>query len=128
MRLPVGSLENPPLHDLLLGRSEVFVSLGRGHDLVSIGGDQALPKGALAEVTGHDSGATLGGGGEESLLRIEAQARLAGAGIWAVAVEARIGQDGPNVAVEAHRLGGAGRGTEEASGKERGQNPGRGRD
>ena len=128
MRLPLGSLEDPPLHDLLLGRGKVFVGLGRRHHLVDIGGDQALPEGALAEVTGHDGRSALGGGGKETLPGVEAQAGLAGAGIRAMAVEAGVGEDGPDVVVEAHRFGGASGGTKEASGKERGQNPGRGRD
>ena len=50
MGLPVGSLENPPLHDLLLGHGEVFVSLGRGHDLVGIGGDQKMPEWVFCDV------------------------------------------------------------------------------
>ena len=128
VRLPLSALEDPPLHDLLLCRSEIFVGLGRWHDLVGIGGDQALPEGALAEVTGHHGRSALGGGGEETLPGVEAQAGLAGAGIRAVAVEARIGQDRPDVVVEAHRLGGSGSGVESAPGQERGQNPGRGRD
>ena len=128
MRLPLSALEDPPLHDLLLCRSEIFVGLGRWHDLVGIGGDQALPEGALAEVTGHHGRSALGGGGEETLPGVEAQAGLAGAGIRAMAVEAGVGEDGPDVVVEAYRFGGASGGTKEASGKERGQNPGRGRD
>ena len=128
MRLPLGSLENPPLHDLLLGGSQILVGLGRGHDLVGIGGDQTLPEGALAEVPGLHGRSALGSGGEEALLRIEPQAGLAGAGIRAVAVEAGVGQDGPDVAIEAHRFGGASSGVERAPGQERGQNPSRGRD
>jgi len=127
VRLPVGPLEDPALHDLLLGRGEVFMGLGRGHDLVGVGADESLPEGALAEVTGHDGRPALGGGGEEPLLRVEPEAGLAGARIRAMAVEAGVGQDGPEVAVETHRLGRVGGGAKEASGKERRQNPSRGR-
>ena len=104
------------------------MGLRRGHDLIGIGGDEALPERALAEISRHHGRPALGGGGEEALLRIEPQAGLAGAGIRAVAMEAGVRQDGPDVAIEAHRFGGASSGGERAPRQERGQNPGWGRD
>ena len=81
----------------------------RRHDIVRVRRDDALPELALIEIARDDRGSALGGLLEEAFLRIKTQVRLARLGVGAMAGGAVVGEDGPDVAVEADLgLGGVG--------------------
>lgn len=55
MALVFGALFDPGFQDGALGRGERwFVGFRRGHDLVGVGADDALPGGGLGEITWND--------------------------------------------------------------------------
>ena len=105
VRLPGGALFDPALDQRDLGGLEGLVLLGRRHDLLFVLGDDALEERALVRLALDDGRrfflAVLGHARcEEAGFGIEAEARLAGGGIGAVAVEAVFGHDRADVAVE----------------------------
>jgi hypothetical protein len=104
-----------------LGGLEGLVLLRRRHDLVLVLADDALEERALVRLALKDGGrlflAVLGHARrKEAGFSVEAEARLAGTGIRAVAVEAVFGDDRTDVAVELDFLFGR-----EGGGDEEGQ-------
>ena len=55
MRLPRGALVNPPAQQFLVFWQQLFVGLGRRHDLVRISREDPLPQQAARRITlGHN--------------------------------------------------------------------------
>ena len=102
--LVLGALLEPGLHLRLVVRRELEVRLRRRHDVVLVVAGDARPDFALLDVARHDRDAGLvfleGVRGQ-----VQAQLRLAGLLIRAVAGEAVLREDGADVAVVAHLLG-----------------------
>ena len=94
-----------------LGGGDDFVELRRGHDLVGVGGEDALEEGAFFGVTGDDGdGAVVVGFGGGFF--VEAEAGFAFGFIGAVAEEAVFGEDGTDLAAEVDGVGESGCGAE----------------
>ena len=132
MRLPRGALVDPgpDLGDLL--RFQFFVRLRRRHDLVFVLRSNALVEGALVGLALDDGrrlflAVLVLAGGEEAGFGVEAQARLAGAGVGAVAVEAVVREHRTDIAVELHGFfGRVGGGQEEGQERQEGLTHGEG--
>jgi hypothetical protein len=95
-----GALLDPTLDEgALRGRERFFVRVGRRHDLVGILAEDALPGLGVGEVAGDEGAhaAAVGGGGGGL---VEAEFSLAIRGVAAVAGEAVVGEDGPDVFVK----------------------------
>jgi hypothetical protein len=109
MAFVFGALLDPSFEDGALGWGEGwFVGLGRGHDLVWVGADDALPSGGLGGISGDDAAdaVVVFGGTVEG---VEAEVGLAVFGVETVTGEAIFREDGADVAVETDlglRLGG----------------------
>jgi hypothetical protein len=114
-----GAFGYPAADDILLLIGEVFVSVLRRHALRGGGGEDALDDGATIGFTGNDGDGAIFEGLESFGTEVEAEIGDSGTFVGAVAAEAGIGHDGPDVAIEFHRggLGREGDGEE----KERGQ-------
>ena len=81
-------------------RFEFLVGFRRRHEVVHIGGDDALVERAFVRVACDDGGAAFFGAFEEAFLGVEAEACFAGAGVRAVAEEAVFGEERTDVAIE----------------------------
>ena len=126
VRLPVGSLFNPSPDLGHLRGLEGLVRFGRRHDLVCVLRRDTLVEAALLGLALDDGRrlffAVLGLAlGEEAGLGVEAEARLARAGVRAVAVEAVVGEHRADVAVELHGIRGESRRGEEGEEGQEGQ-------
>ena len=95
MVLILRSFGDPTLEELLLFRSQLLVRFGRRHDLFRIGQEQPLHQFARRGVAG-DEGLLL----QRVLPDVQAQLGLAVARVVAVAIEAVVREDRPDVAVE----------------------------
>jgi hypothetical protein len=84
-----------------------FVGLGRGHDLVPVGGEHALDQGTLGGVAWGDGpvAAEVAGGLCEG---VEAEISLAAFFVLPVAVKAAVGEQGQDLFSELNGLGGRG--------------------
>ena len=105
VRLPFGPLFDPSLNRGDLFWPERLVRLRWRHDLIFVFGDNALVEATLVGLSLDDGWrlllAVLGQAlGEEASLGVEAKAGLARAWIWAVAVEAVVGDHRADVAIE----------------------------
>ena len=100
VRLPRGAFLDPKLEGGLLLRLEDPVRVRRGHEVVRIRGRDPGPKGRPGRVAGGQDGAFLLGSTVETFLGVEAQARLALAGVRAVAVETVLGKERPDIPIE----------------------------
>ena len=108
MVLVNGALLDPAADEVALGGLERgLVRIGRRHDLVGIGADDAEPRFGVGDVAGHESAeaVAINGGGVEL---VEAELGFAVGGITAVAGEAVVREDGADVLVVGDGLGGAG--------------------
>jgi len=96
----------------------------RRHDVVGTVRDEPVVEGAGLGFAGNDDG-IVAAFAEEALLGVESQIGLAGAGVRSMAVKARVGEDGPDIAIKRERrVGGvAGGGQTESGGEENGKFP-----
>ena len=92
---------DPSAQQVLLGVTERLVGLGRGHHRIRVGRTDAVPKFAGLQVTRTDRNPALLVGGQRPLGRVEAKPRLPLLGVEAMAGEAVIREDGPDVSIEA---------------------------
>ena len=93
---------DPALQQLPLGSSDRLVGFRRRHDLLGIGADEAGEKLGIRRVAG-DEGLL----GESLLPDIKSHLALASLRVGAVALEAVVGKDRPDVAVEPDLVGAA---------------------
>ena len=115
---PDGALGDPATQDihLLLGQPGL-VGLGRRHELILVGGDDAFDQGADVRLAGHE-----GFLGDGRLADVQPQLGLAVRFVLAVAAEAVVGEDGQDVAAEADRLRrGSGEGERQEGEEQRGR-------
>ena len=100
VRLPLGALLDPPLEQVdLLGRQRSAQRLGR-HPLALVLGGDTRDQIAVLKIARHDGVASRLVRAEGSLLRVEPQPGLALPRVGAVAVEALVRQDRPDLKVE----------------------------
>lgn len=96
---PVGTLLDPGFESLNLGGVESFVCLGRRHEVVDICGDHSLVKQTLIGGSSNDGcpvfSIRLGG-----FFEIKAQICFAMLLVGSVAIEAAVGEEGEDLAVE----------------------------
>ena len=108
---PGGALFDPLGEEGDLGGGDDFVELRRGHDLVGVGGEDALEEGTFFGVTGDDGDGAivvgLGGG-----FVVEAEAGFAFGFVGTVTEEAVFGEDGTDLAAEVDGIGEGGCGAE----------------
>ena len=118
MRLVDGALGDPAAEEFLLRGREGFVCLLRRHRIFLV--EDAEDDFAFVRVSGYDGEGSFLGLADCLFAHIEPQAGFAGFRIEAVAVEARVRQDRPDVAVEAHGLRRGGDGWEKQGKREKG--------
>ena len=100
----VGSAFGDPLgEEGFLGRGEGFVGIRGRHEFVRIGVGEPGDEFAGGGVAWDDGGFAGFGGFEGGVADVEAETAFAVIGVGAVAVEAVVGKDGPDVAVVAER-------------------------
>ena len=100
VRLVGGTLLDPALEQGSLARREGLVRLGRGHDLLGIGGGDPPDEGALRGVPLDDDRLAVGTGRERELGSIQAELRLSRSRVGAVAAEAVVDENRTDVFVE----------------------------
>jgi len=94
------ALGDPAAEHFFLASGEWFVGFGWGHEIIFIAGEDAADDFTCFWVTWNDGDFTGFGGFESLLADIEAELGFAGIFVGAVAVEASIGEDGSEVAIE----------------------------
>ena len=95
-----GAGGDPGGEDLLLPGSEHPLRVGRGHDDVGVGAVDPGHELAVVGVPRHDRPIPRIGRGEGVITPVEPQAPLARGVVGAVALEAAVGEDRPNLAAE----------------------------
>ena len=100
MILVRGTLEDPTLEGGDLLWCQLLVELGRGHELLRIGMDDAFEQFTAVGLGGEDGDLAGFGRFKCRVLSIQAQAALAFLVIGAVTLKAGVGQDGADVPVE----------------------------
>jgi len=131
VRLPRRALFDPAAHERDLVGQELLMGFRRRHDLILILGEHALEEGALVGLALDDGrrfflAALVGARREEARFGVEAEAGLAGAGVRSVAVEAVVGEQGSDVAVELHVVRREGCGKDEGQESQEGLTHGKG--
>ena len=111
-----GAGGDPRGEDLLLPGSEQRLRVGRGHDDVSVGAVDPGHELAVVGVPRHDRPVPRIGRGEGVITPVEPQAPLARGVVGAMALEAAVGKDRPNLAAEVGPL---------TAGQPRGSNDGK---
>ena len=94
------ALGDPAAEHFLLASGQWFVGFGWGHEFIFIAGEDAADDFTFFWVGRNDGDFTGFGGFEGLLADIEAEFGFAGIFVGAVAVEASIGEDGSEVAIE----------------------------
>jgi hypothetical protein len=115
--LVLGTLLDPAFHERHLFLGEHLVELRGRHVFVRVVGAEPLHHLALFRMTGHDrrlAGFAAFAGGLE---RVEAELALDLVLVGTVAGVAGVGEDGPDVAIELHLLGGLRGSDEEGAGE-----------
>jgi hypothetical protein len=131
MRLPRRALLDPAAHERDLVRPQFLMRLRRGHDFVDVRGGDAEIKTALVRLALDDGRRFLlallvDARREEARFGVKAQAGFARPGVRAVAVEAVVGEQGTDVAIEGGAVGREGRTSEEGQERKEGLTHGKG--
>ena len=100
-----GAGEDPGAELLDTGGSDGFLPLGWRHDFVFVRTGDTEDQWAGIGVAGDNGGAVGLAADERAFASVEAEARLAGAGILAVAMETMVGEDGADITFEVRRRG-----------------------
>jgi len=105
---PWGTFGDPAADEVFLRGGEGLVVIGRGHNFLGVGAEDAGDEFALFGLAGDDGGETGTAAGEGGLVQIQTEAGLAGACVGAVAVVAIVGEDRLYFPTEVDGLGGEG--------------------
>jgi hypothetical protein len=97
-------LLDPPPEELHLPRGELQAGLFRRHHVFVVVGGQSAVRFALVGLA-RDDGEDALAVGRRALVRVEPELCLTGGRVGAVALEAGVGEDGADVAVEVDAVG-----------------------
>jgi hypothetical protein len=99
MRLPERPLRNPTLNPLNLGRFQLPMGLRWRHDLIRVGATDAQQQRTQLWFAWHHGNCTIATP-KQTFASVQPQPGLARSGVWSVAMETGIGENGPDVPIE----------------------------